>query len=550
MRAAHWLIAALAAAALHCDGGDTSDPAPDPDVVDWDGDGVVGAEDCNDFDAMVWRRVTAHRDGDRDGRGVGYEDVTCAGDLLPPGWTADGTDCDDYDARRWTMGEAYPDADGDGRAGGALAPVCRGDALPPGWSDVATDCAPENATRWGELPYLYVDADADGFTTHGVGVVCSGDSLPPGYADDPSGQDCDDADPLAFDWTSAFQDGDGDGRGGEPGQVCAGDYLPAGWAAQGGDCAEGDGQRWQWLSYAYVDRDYDGYSVYEPGSLCGGFGLPSPYSTGPGWRGNGDCDDADVSTHAVVYGYADSDTDGVAGGALQTLCTAGSLPQGYFASGGDCAPDDGTRWREYAYSYRDADGDGRFVYQSGKVCYGTQLPSGYATSTSSYDCDDGDASIHTDVWGYADEDGDTVGAGPAVRYCTAGALPADRVATGTDCAPTDPTAWQKLSYAGLDEDGDGFTTRVSGTLCVGAELPDPYRATAAGNDCEDAEVALWRWTVLYPDADGDGIGTPPREIRCLGETIPAGYSLQGWDEEPADPVAQAAADGLDEATAL
>lgn len=225
------------------------------------------------------------------------------------------------------------------------------------------------------------------------------------------------------------------------------------------------------------------------------------------------------------------------------LCTSGKLPAGTLATGGDCAPEDGTLWRTYGYAYRDADGDGRFVSQPGTICYGTAVPPGYANSVSSpYDCDDADATVHTSVWGYADEDLDGVGAGQAVRFCTVGALPADHVATGTDCAAADASRWQTLAYGGLDEDGDGFTTRTAGSLCSGAALPDPYRATVAGNDCDDADVALWRWTVLYPDADGDGIGAPPREIRCLGESIPPGYSLQGWDESPGDPGAQAGAD--------
>ncbi len=98
-----------------------------------------------------------------------------------------------------------------------------------------------------------------------------------------------------------------------------------------------------------------------------------------------------------------------------------------------------------------------------------------------------------------------------------------------------------LAYAGLDEDGDGFTTRTGGNLCTGAALPDPYRANVAGNDCDDADATLWRWTVLYPDSDADGIGAPPREILCLGEAIPPGYSLQGWDADERDPTVQAAA---------
>jgi len=542
MRAAHWVLAALAAASVHCGGDEGSRPPEDPATIDGDRDGVVEAQDCNDANATVWRRVTAHADGDRDGRGTAAAATICAGDVLPAGWTDDGSDCDDADATRWTMGEAYPDADGDGQAGGALAPVCRGDVLPPGWADVATDCEPDDATRWTELPYLYRDADGDGMTVPGVGVVCSGYARPLGYTIDMSGHDCDDGDAAVFTSTSAFLDSDRDSHGGDPGTVCAGYALPAGWVADGGDCDDADAQRWQWLTYRYVDRDYDGYTASEYGTVCSGSGLAWPLSSSPGWRGNGDCDDANSLLYSTLYGYADADADGVGGGSLLTLCTSGNLPAGNLATGGDCAPEDGTRWRTYTYAYRDADGDGRFVPQPGTVCYGTTIPSGYAGSTSSpLDCNDAETSVHTSLWGYADDDSDGVGAGQAVLYCTGGTLPADRVATGTDCAAADASRWQTLAYAGLDEDGDGFTTRTGGSLCSGAALPDPYRASVAGNDCDDADETLWRWTVLYPDSDGDGIGAPPREIPCIGESIPPGYSLEGWDADEGDPGVQAGA---------
>ncbi len=428
---AHWVLAALAAASVHCGGDEGNRPPEDLLTIDADRDGVAAAQDCNDGNPTVWRRATAHVDGDRDGRGRAAVATICAGDALPAGWTDDGSDCDDSDAARWTMGEAYPDADGDGRAGGALAPVCRGDALPPGWADVATDCEPGDATRWSERPYLYRDADGDTVTAPAVGVVCSGDVLPRGYAIDPSGLDCDDADAAVFAPMSAFVDADRDWRGGEAGTVCAGYTLPAGWAAEGGDCDDADAQRWQWLSYTYVDRDYDGYTANEYGTVCSGSGLAWPLSSSPGWRGNGDCDDGDSLAHLNLYGYADTDADGVGGGSLLTLCTSGTLPAGYLATGGDCAAEDATRWRNYTYAYRDADGDGRFVYGTGTVCYGTAVPSGYATSVSSpYDCDDADATVHTSLWGYADEDLDGVGAGQGVLYCTGGALPADRVRHG------------------------------------------------------------------------------------------------------------------------
>ncbi len=35
--------------------------------------------------------------------------------------------------------------------------------------------------------------------------------------------------------------------------------------------------------------------------------------------------------------------------------------------------------------------------------------------------------------------------------------------------------------------------------------------------------------VLYPDGDGDGVGTSPRSVQCLGASLPPGWSVLGWD---------------------
>ncbi len=77
------------------------------------------------------------------------------------------------------------------------------------------------------------------------------------------------------------------------------------------------------------------------------------------------------------------------------------------------------------------------------------------------------------------------------------------------------------------------------TICTGATLPDPYRTQANGNDCDDADAALYRYVVLYPAADRDGVGAPPREVWCLGAAIPEGYSTVGTDPDDQDPTRMA-----------
>ena len=131
-----------------------------------------------------------------------------------------------------------------------------------------------------------------------------------------------------------------------------------------------------------------------------------------------------------------------------------------------------------------------------------------------------------------------MGAGPLQPFCTGGTLPAGYAATATDCAPDDATRWQTLGYAQVDRDGDGFTAPESAAVCTGAALPDPYRASANGNDCADDDRQRWRWVVLYRDGDGDGVGAPPRTVQCLGASQPPGFSQSGWDVDDADRTVQ------------
>jgi hypothetical protein len=46
---------------------------------------------------------------------------------------------------------------------------------------------------------------------------------------------------------------------------------------------------------------------------------------------------------------------------------------------------------------------------------------------------------------------------------------------------------------------------------------------------------LFRWSVLYPDRDGDTVGAPPRTVQCIGESLPRGYSIYGDDVNDDDP---------------
>jgi hypothetical protein len=149
------------------------------------------------------------------------------------------------------------------------------------------------------------------------------------------------------------------------------------------------------------------------------------------------------------------------------------------------------------------------------------------------DCDDGNPAAYRRVTAYADADGDGVGSGPASTFCTDGSAPAGYALVNGDCAPSDPAAWRRVDL--VDRDGDGSTVIDPVAICAGATIPQPYRAVASGNDCDDADPARSRWVVLYRDQDGDGVGGRPRTILCLGEALPSGWSRLGYDVADLDP---------------
>jgi hypothetical protein len=312
-------------------------------------------------------------------------------------------------------------------------------------------------------------------------------------------------------------------------------HLPGPWVETGGDCAPGDVTRWRLLVHAGVDRDGDGFTVAQPGTICAGSSLPDPYRAE--LSGN-DCDDADASRWQRLSGFVDADGDDVGAGPRLELCAGASLPPGIVATDGDCAPLDPALWTTLHYAYRDADGDGRTIAAAGALCAGASLPPGYSNVASGNDCDDGDTTVFASLTGFVDTDGDGVGAGAAVTLCTTGTVPAGWAAGGGDCAPDDPARWRVASYAGVDRDGDGYTVREPGSVCTGEGLPDPFRTTLRGNDCDDADPARWRWVVVYRDLDGDGVGAGPRSVPCLGPALPEGTSIFGYDADDSDPAIQ------------
>ncbi|WP_233609445.1 hypothetical protein [Corallococcus sp. AB049A] len=578
MRAWVWLALGLQ---LGCGGG--------VGPRDLDSDGHPAELDCDDANPTVWRSVTGYADTDGDGFGEDGTSVTCVGDTTK-GWTQEAGDCAPADPTRWRrVPGLYPDADGDGATGAGPVTGCvgatlagylqqagppdcddgdaavsalveawadtdldgvgaglaitwcpsRGRAPPKGYVLTSGDCAPGDTRFWRMLPFSHRDEDRDGFTVAREGTVCSGEALPPGYATVSGPEDCDDRYANRTVLVERWPDPDGDGYGdGAPLLLCKGpgESSPRE-TFRGGDCAPGDGTRWQPLAYASRDADGDGRLSPATGEVCSGFWLPQGYSSEVR---QDDCDDADATVFRAWSVHADADGDGVGSGVATSLCGAATVPPGYSTSSTDCAPQDATVWRMLGFTHRDADGDTYTVAQSGELCAGTALPPGYATQAlSGLDCDDTNAAAFRDVTAFADTDGDGVGAGASTVLCTGGQVPSPWSATGTDCDAQDATRWQELVAAHADRDGDGFTTPIpQQRLCTGKMLPLPYFLQAVGNDCDDADTGRYQWTMLYRDQDADGVGAAPRQMTCIGASAVAGWSRYGDDSDDSDAAVQ------------
>jgi hypothetical protein len=430
-----------------------------------------------------------------------------------------------------------PDAGPDARIDAPLPPPPL-DADRDGYP-AASDCDDTNAARWIMRPYAHRDADGDTRTVPSAGTVCSGGTLPGGYSNTPQGADCDDTDLLIFESKTGYLDADGDLFGdGALLTFCTNGTLPANHVPVAGDCAPVDAAAWTSRDYAFRDVDGDGAAIASSGSVCSGAALPAGYLAQAPPNRPLDCDDADPAIFESLSGYLDEDGDGFGVGSSLTFCTAGQLPAGHAPTAGDCSPNDGTTWTLRAYTHRDADGDGAAIRSAGNVCSGAALPAGYLTQAPAgrpLDCDDADAQIFESLTVYIDGDGDGFGAGPSQLRCTDGTLPPGTSILGSDCDDASNARWMALAYVAVDLDGDGATVPSAGTRCTAGVLLPPYYALAMGLDCDDADPTRTRNLVLYPDGDGDGVGTSPRQVRCLGTAIPAGLSARGYDEDAADP---------------
>ena len=464
--------------------------------TDADGDGWAACEECDDGDPDV--RPDATEVCDAEGT-----DEDCDG-------LANEADPDVADAAVY-----YADEDGDGWGDGEVwATACE---QPAGFSSVDGDCD-----------------DRDPEVHPGAVEVCDPDR---------TDEDCDglsdDDDPDLDPDTRAtwYRDADGDGYGDEAvaAIACA---APSGYAAEPGDCDDGD-----------------------PGAHPGAVEVCDAAGTDEDCDGLSDDDDPDLDTSTTTTWYRDIDEDGYGNPVLTRQTCA--QPAGYVADDTDCDDLDATihpgaaEVCDAAGTDEDcdgltddddpdldpasaetfyADGDGDGYGDPASPVYACARPAGAVTDGS--DCDDADPAVHpgatevcdaddtdedcdglsddddpdldtaTTTTFYADADGDGHGdpASP-VRACDPGS---GRSASADDCDDGDAAVHPGATEVcgGGDEDCDGLT------------------------DDDDPDLDATTTTTWYTDADGDGYGDDATATAACA--APAGAVTTGGDCDDGD----------------
>ena len=147
------------------------------------------------------------------------------------------------------------------------------------------------------------------------------------------------------------------------------------------------------------------------------------------------------------------------------------------------------------------------------------------------DCDDANAAVWRRVDVFADLDGDGVGAGAPIVTCIGNAAPMGASFASGDGADNEAARSQSVSYVARDGDDDGYVLIGSGSLCTSGALPPGYLGAigSAKTDCDDRNHTLWRVVALYEDKDGDAVGSGRFEATCIGDVVPPGFSILGYD---------------------
>ena len=478
------------------------------DKFDFDGDGVVDAEDCEPQDETIY-------DGADDpyGDGIDQDCDNCPEDA--PEWAGDGVDedcdgypaddnldpvyahladCNDHDHGIFPGAPEIPndgidqdcnetdceDGDGDGFCQGIGDCDDADDTIYLGAEELP-DCTDNNCDGRIDEGTATADDDYDGACEGldlGQGIQCCDGSVDTG--------DCDDGDPALNLWDL---DGDGVTTCGPDGVAGSGDE----------DCDDGDDDRWPQNPETCDGKDNDCDGAPDADEVDG---------DGDGWMEcDGDCEDSDPALNLAdddLDGY--SSCDGDCDDSDPSLSPADIDQDGYSTCDGDCNDVD-PEVHPAAVEVCDlidnnCDGD-----TTGFDPTDLDLDGDAACS----DCDDTDPLLNT-----LDQDGDLLtscGGDCNDNNAAINDGATDLVGDGTDnnCDGMD----------GTDADGDGYASTLSGgddcddtdAALTPADNDGDGQSTCDG-DCDDADAAL-----TTADGDGDGFTTCDGDCDDLDPTV-------------------------------
>ena len=216
------------------------------------------------------------------------------------------------------------------------------------------------------------------------------------------------------------------------------------------DCAPRDAYLFYNL-YFFPDPDFDGLrdnNLYSP--MCIGNSVPVGYVL---MSGNNPLDNCPGITNV---NQADLDADGLGDACDSDLDGDGT------ANPSDCAPSDGSRYRNTVYPDADRDGARDSNTSLTISCFGSTVPSGYSVSSYLDNC------VGTSNASQSDLDADNLG-----DACDSD-MDGDGALNSTDCLPADGSRYQSLAYSDLDNDGVRDSTVASSLACFGSGCFDLY----------------------------------------------------------------------------
>ncbi len=527
-----------------------------PACCDVDGDGVddataaCGGTDCDDGAASVYPGAaevpndridqncdggdTCWRDSDRDGWGstvlVTSPDLFCAGHV---GIANDDDDCNDALATAFPgaaevagdgvdqdcdgVDHCWRDADNDGYGVGAPLPgPSLGCVAAAGWAAVAGDCR---------------DTGAGAATIHpGAAEVCDG-------VDNDCDLLIDGADPDVPGTTVAWPDVDGDGYGAPTGSMTVGGCgVPVGYAAQTGDCDDGDPGRSPGvgeIAHDGVDQDCSGFDLTD----VDGDGVDGPSLVGL------DCNDNNPLVRPgrpEVFNGADDDCDGLIDEGTARYDDDGD---GWTEAGGDCddARSDVHLGAAEVCDGVDQDCDG--ARDEGTTCFDDD---GDGWTEDGGDCHDGDVAVHPgaveDPSNGVDDDCD--------GFTDLGAVDLDGdgfASFAGDCDDEDPDVSPVAP-----EVSDGLDNNCNGRVDEGTDrTDDDFDAwTEVTGDCNDADAGVYPGAPEQPNGVDDDCNGLVDDAGAHGDQDRDGWTQDGGDCDDTNrdvhPYAREVDDGVDQ----